>query len=84
MLTSVEGVYRDGKVELSELPNGVREEVRVIVTFVDPRGVALAPRGINQAEAAKLRDSLAAFTEDWESPEMEIYDDYDHARSRRS
>ncbi len=84
MLTSVEGVYRDGKIELSELPGGVREEMRVIVTFVEPRGVPLGPRGIDQAQAAKLRDNLAAFAEDWESPEMEVYDDYDAARARSS
>ncbi len=67
MLISVEGVYRDGKIELSELPGDVREEMRVIVTFVEPRGVSLRPRGIDQAQAAKLRDSLAAFAEDWET-----------------
>jgi hypothetical protein len=81
MLTSVEGVYRDGKIELSELPEDVGEGRRVIVTFVEPRGVALRERGIDEARAAKLRDSLAAFAEDWESPEMGIYDDYDAARA---
>ena len=81
MLTSVEGVYRGGKIELSELPEDVGEGGRVIVTFVEPRGVALRERGIDEARAAKLRDSLAAFAEDWESPEMGIYDDYDAARA---
>ena len=84
MLTSVEGVYRDGKIELSELPDDVREEMRVIVTFVEPRRVALLERGIDETQAAKLRGNLAAFTEDWESPEMEDYDAYDVARTRGS
>ena len=35
MLKSIEGVYRDGKVELAELPAGVRDETRVIVTFLE-------------------------------------------------
>ena len=84
MLTSVEGVYRDGKIELSELLDDVREEMRVIVTFVESRSVALPERGIDEAQAAKLRESLASFAEDWESPEMEAYDDYYAARARNS
>lgn len=80
MLTSVEGIYRDGKIELSELPGGVRTQMRVIVTFIGPRELSLAERGIDPAQASKLRDSLAAFAEDWESPEMEVYDDYDNYR----
>lgn len=85
MLISVEGIYRDGKIELSELPSEVRDEMRVIVTFVEPHSpsrVSLAERGIEEARAAKLRDSLSAFAEDWESPEMEVYDHYDAARTR--
>lgn len=83
MLNSVEGVYRRGKIELSELPDDVREETRVIVTFVELQGLALLrERGIDDAQAAKLRGSMAAFAEDWESPEMEVYDDYDAARTR--
>ena len=34
MLKSVEGVYRDGKIELTELPGEVCNETRVIVTFL--------------------------------------------------
>lgn len=81
MLTSVEGVYRDGKIELSELPGDVGEGRRVIVTFVEPRSVALQERGIDEEQAGRLRDTLAAFAEDWESPEMGVYDDYDVARA---
>lgn len=33
MLTAVEGIYKDGKVELLERPEGLRE-ARVIVTFL--------------------------------------------------
>ncbi len=37
MLTSVEGVYKDGKVELTEHPDGILER-RVIVTFLEKNG----------------------------------------------
>lgn len=34
MLQSIQGVYRDGKIELAELPSDVSES-RVIVTFLE-------------------------------------------------
>ncbi|MCJ8282168.1 MAG: hypothetical protein MJK14_20620 [Rivularia sp. ALOHA_DT_140] len=34
MLKSVEGIYKDGKIELSELPSDVKQS-RVIVTFLE-------------------------------------------------
>jgi hypothetical protein len=75
MLKTVEGVYRDGKVELSEIPPDIKES-RVIVTFLSDRGsIDLRSRGIDEAQAAQLRWRLQAFAEDWERPEMDIYDD---------
>ena len=35
MLTAVEGVFRNGRVELRETPNDI-EEARVVVTFLEP------------------------------------------------
>ena len=75
MLHSVEGVYRDGKVELLETPEGLGE-ARVIVTFLPAKGpIDLRARGISEAEAAELRWRLAAFAEDWNRPDMDIYDE---------
>jgi hypothetical protein len=81
MLISVEGVYRNGKVELREMPANVNEEMRVIVTFVEPKFIDLRARGIDEAQAADLRARLATFAEDWSSPEMDIYDNYDAAKA---
>ena len=81
MLISVEGVYRNGKVELREMPANVNKEMRVIVTFIEPGIIDLRARGINEAQAADLRARLATFAEDWNSPEMDIYDNYDAARA---
>jgi hypothetical protein len=36
MLRSIEGVYKDGKVELTEIPEGISES-RVIVTFLETK-----------------------------------------------
>lgn len=33
-LVTLEGVYRDGKVELTEAPEGAGEDSRVLVTFL--------------------------------------------------
>ena len=82
MLKTIEGVYRHGRIELTEEPSDVREETRVLVTFLDANLVDLRARGIDVAQAAELRARLAMFTEDWESPEMSIYDDYDAAKAR--
>ncbi|NOX56905.1 MAG: hypothetical protein GXP27_21180 [Planctomycetes bacterium] len=73
MLKSVMGVYRDGKVELLE-PAPSDAEGRVIVTFLKSQPVDLAERGISAAQAADLRRRLQAFSEDWDRPEMDVYD----------
>jgi hypothetical protein len=75
MVRSVEGVYRNGKVELTE-PLAEAEGSRVIVTWVGTSGsVDLRDRGINEPEAADLRRRLAPFAEDWDRPEMAAYDE---------
>jgi hypothetical protein len=82
VLKSVEGVYRKGQVELAEVPGDVHDETRVIVTFLPSGIVNLRDRGIDEKLAAELRARLGAVAEDWESPEMDIYDDYDGARAK--
>ncbi len=80
MLTTVEGVFRNGEVKLVEPPRGVHGDTRVLVTFLSSSQVDLRERKVGEAEAAELRMRLLPFAEDWESPEMSIYDDYDAAR----
>ncbi|MGA2175074.1 MAG: hypothetical protein ABSH38_08855 [Verrucomicrobiota bacterium] len=72
MLT-VEGTYRNGKVELVETPPQVNQS-RVLVTFLETSGVDLRARGIDEAQAAELRARLKTFANDWERPEADIYD----------
>ena len=80
MLVSVPGVYRGGKIELAEQPD-VRDETRVIVTFLESGVIDLRARGISEKQAAELRAQLAAFADDWDSPEMAIYDNYSAAKA---
>ena len=47
-----------------------------MVTFPET-SYDLRELGIDEAQAADLRARLKAFAEDWESPEMDIYDNYD-------
>lgn len=35
MLRTVERIYRDGKIEFTELPNDVSDRTQVLVTFLD-------------------------------------------------
>jgi hypothetical protein len=82
MLKSVAGVYRDGKIELAEVPVNVPDETNVIVTFLESGPIDLRARGIDEAQAADLRARLKTFAEDWDSPEMDVYDDYDAAKAK--
>lgn len=76
MPTSVEGIFRNGKVELlGPAPDGV-SEARVTVTFpAQAEPIDLATRRIDAKQAADLRARLSAFAEDWERPEMDVYDE---------
>jgi hypothetical protein len=75
MVRSVEGIYRNGKVELLE-PAPSADDARVIVTFLPGNGsVDLASRGINPAQAESLRARLKSMEEDWQRPEMDAYDE---------
>ena len=38
--------------------------------------------GIDEAGAAEIRARLAFFAEDWDSPEMSVYDSYDEAKAK--
>ena len=74
MLKSVQGIYREGRIELLE-PPPQGAEGRVIVTFLaEAESVDLAERGIDRRHASDLRRRLASFAEDWERPEMDVYD----------
>jgi hypothetical protein len=70
---SVEGVFRNGKVELNERPIGI-DEARVIVTFLPEGRLNLSEIGMSEAQAASLRARLRPFADDWDRPEMEAYD----------
>ncbi len=83
MLTTVEGTYRNGRVDLAELPTDVKSETRVIVTFIDEAGVDLRARGIGRTEAEELRASFATFG-DWDAPEMDSYDTAEVSLSTKS
>jgi hypothetical protein len=82
MLMTIRGVFRGGRVELTETPHEVDEETPVIVTFLQSGPIDLRSRGIDKVQAADLRERMRTFADDWESPEMDIYDDYDGAKSR--
>lgn len=75
MVRSVEGVYRDGKVELLEPPpEGAAG--RVIVTFLPSDGpINLADYGINPEQAADMRQRLKTFQSDWDDPAMDVYNE---------
>ena len=38
--------------------------------------------GIDEAQAAEPRAQLGSFAEEWDSPDMALYDNYDVAKAR--
>ncbi|MEX2137953.1 MAG: hypothetical protein WD894_01740 [Pirellulales bacterium] len=75
MLTSVEGIYRDGKIELLEEPPTARES-RVIVTFLEKNGpIDLRALGITEEQARDMRNRFQSFIGDWDDPAMDVYND---------
>ncbi len=80
-MKNIEGIYRSGKVEFTEMPRDVPDETRVLVTFPDSSDIDLKGRGIEAEQADDLRARLRTFAEDWDSPEMDIYNDYDKSKS---
>jgi len=53
----------------------------VIVTFLPSEQIRLGDHGIDMTQAAELRARLVAFADDWERPEMDVYDRYDVAKA---
>jgi len=74
MLKSVEGLYRNGRIELLESPPEDADG-QVIITFI-PSGkiVDLRERGISEEQAADLRRRLSTIADDWNRPDMDVYD----------
>lgn len=69
---------------LEELVKLTPEERRVIarrLAELESGVVDLQSRGIDACEAAELRGRLERFADDWDSPEMAAYDNYDAAKT---
>ena len=79
MSKSIEGIYREGRIELVDIPTDVPDGTRVTVTFPETE-YDLPQHGIDESQAADLRLRLRTFADEWESPEMDIYDKYDSIR----
>ena len=75
MITSVEAVYRDGKLELLEPAPDRAETSRIVVTFLPPPSVdERVAHGYTREEAAAIRARAGAIAEDWDHPDMDVYD----------
>ncbi|WP_107668684.1 hypothetical protein [Cyanothece sp. BG0011] len=81
MLNSVTGTYINGEIKLNEYPPNIKEGTAVIVTFVSDDDINLSSQGISEEDAQKLRNHLTTFADDWNSPEMSIYDNYEQNKA---
>lgn len=60
----------------------VRVHINPAVMLGAIGNIDLRERGIDEAQAAEMRARLASFAEDWESPEMNVYDNYDEEKAK--
>ncbi len=72
-MQTVEGIYKNGQIVLTETPSDITES-KVLVTFLETKQINLQERGISKEQAAELRSKFSAIAEDWNRPEMDIYD----------
>jgi hypothetical protein len=72
-MQTVEGIYKNGQIVLTETPSDITES-KVLVTFLETKQINLQERGIGKEQAAELRSKFSAIAEDWNRPEMDIYD----------
>lgn len=79
MLTTLEGIVRNGKIELIDYPDTIAEDTRVLITVLPRHHQGAHGLTITRDQAADLRQRLACFAEDWLHPSMDGYDDYDTA-----
>lgn len=57
VLTAVEGIYKDGEVELLERPEGLRE-ARVVVTFLPPASTELSREEARTRMLSRMRAGI--------------------------
>jgi hypothetical protein len=75
MLRTVEGVCREGKIELDEIPSDV-DGARVLVTFLfQPVPPLRDEPQIDKELTAEARWRFGAIADDWDRPEMDVYDE---------
>jgi hypothetical protein len=72
MLRTVEGMFRDGRVELQEIPENI-EIARVIVTFL-PEAPKAAPAGRATADRVSAFEALVASLPEAPAPPLASFD----------
>lgn len=76
MLKTITGIYQQGKININQYPENIKEGTQVIITFLESNQIDLESRGINKQEAQNIKENLSIFEDDWTKEEMNIYDDY--------
>ena len=81
MIATLEAVF-DGQTLRPETRLDLKPNtrVRLVMETIESDGISLQSQNITSEQAAELRASLATF-QDWNAPEMDIYNDYDAAKA---
>jgi len=76
MLTTVEGIFKDGRIELREAPPAL-EQARVIVTFLPESPEPTSPRPASEANRRMLALLQAWQAEPLTPAEEDVLDGFD-------
>lgn len=80
-LKTVDGIYREGNVQLREVPGGIVDGTPAIVTFLTRELAFDRPLATEDSAKAAMLPALAKFATGWHSPELEIYHDRERSDS---
>ncbi|NDJ16646.1 hypothetical protein [Myxacorys almedinensis] len=69
---------------IEQLPDGqLRSLLKLARSLTqEETSIDLQAHSIDEQQAAELQSRLSSFAEEWNSPEMDIYDDYDNHRKQ--
>jgi hypothetical protein len=75
MLKTVEGIYRNGQIELSEAPQDISDSAQVLVTFLDP-GKFDATRLHQLIDQFETSIGIQQGLDDFDAGRFRLFDDF--------
>jgi hypothetical protein len=82
MLKTIEGIYRNGQIELPEVPQGISDSTQVLVTFLDP-GKLDATRLLQLIDQLETIIGIQQGLNDFDAGRFRPFDDFAHTMRQK-